>query len=214
MTRFLLSAITSLIAIVAFAAPPSLEVPAEITPSGEYARFTPKTDAVAITYVGLSGVDAFPSEELRDSRRFLLPTRGLAAGRYRFAAVAASKDGEQTRADFTVVVGSAPKPPAPGPGPVDPAPSGKFYFVIVRPDGPAVPAFVQYMAAAGWSELAKAGHQYKDKTLTEARALGLDIPAGTLLPCIVTLRADGTLARGPITAPQPDAISKLPEGVK
>lgn len=192
--------------------PPKLTVPAEVTPAGEYARFTPQTDCVSVTYIGLSGVDAFPSEELRDSRRFLLPTRGLAAGRYRFAAVGASKDGEQVRADFVVVVGSVPDKP-----PDKPPTTGKLYFLIVRPDGPTSPEFARYMSQPGWTDLHGMGYSYKDATLTEARALNVTIPEGTPLPCVVTLRIDGdkaTVARGPITIPAPDAITKLPEGVK
>lgn len=99
----------------AVAAPPTLKVPAEVRASEEYVRFTPETDARSVVYVGLSGVDPFPSEELKDARRFLLNTRGLPEGRYLFTAVAASDTGEQARANFVVVVGTPPKPPGPGP---------------------------------------------------------------------------------------------------
>lgn len=109
----------------------TLDVPAEITPHGGYARFTPKTNAVSIVYVGLDGIDPFPSEELRDARRFLLPVGGVAEGRYRFAAVAAGPDGVQARADFVVLVGNSPIPP-PGPKPPGPLP---------QPADPLVAAF-------------------------------------------------------------------------
>lgn len=109
-----------LIASVANAQPPSLTIPAEVKPAGQYARIAPTTDAVAVTYIGLSGVDAIPSDLLKDGRMFLLDTRGLAAGRYKFAAVGASKTGEQTRVDFVVVVGDAPPPFPPGPDPAPP----------------------------------------------------------------------------------------------
>lgn len=116
-----------LLAAGALAAPPSLEIPAEVKPTGEYVQLVPKTDAANVLYVGLSGLEPFPSAVLKDARMFLLPTRGLAVGRYRFAAVAAGKTGEQTRADFVVVIGDAP----PGPGPTPPVPPGP-----VPPPGP------------------------------------------------------------------------------
>lgn len=118
-----LSAVVGLLVVAAgaVAAPPTIEVPAEVKPVGEYVRFTPKGEIASVVYVGLSGIDAFPSEELKDPRRFLLNVRGLPAGRYLFAAVASSKDGEQARADFAVVVGDGTKPPdPPGPGPTPP----------------------------------------------------------------------------------------------
>jgi hypothetical protein len=123
--------------------PPSLVIPAEVRPSGQYVRFSPQTDAVAVAYVGLSGLDAFPSEDLKDSRRFLLDVYGKPAGRYGFAAIASSKTGEQVRADFVVVIGNVPPGPAPvppvppGPGPKpdptpDPIAAGKLYVVIIE----------------------------------------------------------------------------------
>jgi hypothetical protein len=106
----------------AWPAPPTLKIPPEIKPAGQYAMLAPDTDAVAVTYVGLDRVDPIPSAVLKDGRLFLLDTRGLARGRYRFAAVGAGKDGEQTRVDFVVNIGDAPPgptPPDPTPGPID-----------------------------------------------------------------------------------------------
>lgn len=120
--HFFYAAPLLLIATVgAFAEPPSIDIPAEVRPSGQYARLQPKTDAVSVIYVGLDSVDAVPSDILKDGRLFLLDTRGLPAGRYRFAAVGAGKTGEEVRADFTVVVGTPPLPPVP-PGPNPPVP--------------------------------------------------------------------------------------------
>lgn len=100
------------------AAPPDLEVPAEIRPAGQYVQFVPKTTAKAVTYIGLSNVDPVPAVVLKDQRLFLLDTRGLPQGRYRFAAVGTLGD-EQARADFAVVIGDAlPVPPPTPPGPV------------------------------------------------------------------------------------------------
>ena len=113
-----------LTASAAAADPPALDIPAEVRPANGYVRFTPKTDAASVLYVGKDAAFAFPSEELKDPRRFLLPAAGLAPGRYRFTAVAASKTGEQAAADFVVVIDGPPVPPAPpGPGPVPPGPT-------------------------------------------------------------------------------------------
>lgn len=121
MKRF---ALLLLLANSSLAAPPAIEIPPEVRPSGDYIALTPKTDAVSVIYVGLSGVDSFPSAFLKDPRSFVLPVRGLAAGRYKFAAVASSKDGEQVRVDFAAVIGTPPDPPKPPDDP--PAPADPF----------------------------------------------------------------------------------------
>lgn len=112
-------AVVVLWAASSWAAPPKLSIPAEVRPAGQYCRFLPETDAKSVLYVSLSGVEPIPSDVLKDGRLFLLDTRGLAAGRYKFAAVAASADGEQARQDFAVVIGD--KPPPDPIDPVDPA---------------------------------------------------------------------------------------------
>lgn len=104
-------------------------------------------------------------------------------------------------------------PPPPPPPPM----ADRLYFLIVRPNGPASPAFTQTMSDPAWTALTAAGHTYKDKTLTEAAALRVVLPPGTVLPVVVTLRvsADGTnseLVRGPIPLPTTaEAIRLLPE---
>lgn len=130
----------AVLACSAFAAPPTLEVPVEVRPSGGYARMTPKGDCVSVIYVSLDGADPFPSEELKDARRFLLPVQGLKPGRYRFVAVGAGKDGEQARADFAVQVAEIqtgpPKPDKPPENPPTQPATGKVWAIIVQPDGP------------------------------------------------------------------------------
>jgi hypothetical protein len=110
-----------LLAVVGAAAPPTLTVPADkLKPVAGYVRFTPDTTAKAVTYVPLDDAYPFPSEELRDGRRFVLPVAGLKDGRYRFVAVGTLND-EQTATAFEVVIGGGavddkkddgtPKPP-------------------------------------------------------------------------------------------------------
>lgn len=210
----------------AVAAPPKLTIPAELRPAGDYVTLKPDTDAVSVTYVGLSGVDPFPSDFLKDARHFVLPIRGLKAGSYKFAAVAASKDGEQARVDFTAVVPGEPGTPTPPPvpptppDPPTPPKPAALYFLIVRPDGPASAEFTRTMGLAAWADLRKSGHSVKDKTLTDAAMIGVTLRDGTALPCVLTLReaADGKsskIVRDAIPLPATEsAIADLPKGVK
>ena len=156
-------------ASLAPAAPPNLKLPDVIPAKEQYVRFTPDTDAKSVFYIGLSGVEAFPSDELKDGRRFLLDTRGLPQGKYQFAAVAASATGEQVRANFTVEVG-----PVPGPGvpPVIPPPATEE-LEKVRADYKAlieavkaIPADAALRTAAGtaYLDLAKAIKAKPDTT--------------------------------------------------
>lgn len=111
-----------LLALPLLAAPPTVDIPPEVRPSGQYAMLSPKTDAKAITYIGLSGIEPLPAAMLKDSRMFLLDTRGLAVGSYKFVAVASLND-EHTRIDFSVVIGTPPVVVTPpGPGPINPQP--------------------------------------------------------------------------------------------
>lgn len=121
-----------LLAAPAGADPPRLQIPAEVSAHGDYATIVPDTDAVSVVYIGLSNVQPFPSAFLKDSRAFVLPTRGLSAGRYKFVAVGAGKGGEQAQEAFVVLVGDVPPVPPPDPVPVprDPLwPSMKAAYV-------------------------------------------------------------------------------------
>ena len=84
---------------------------------------------------------------------------------------------------------------APPPKPVDPppVPTTKLFFVVVGGDGPASPAVETALRLPEWDTLKAKGHSYLYKTATEAVALKIKLPAGTALPCVVTLRvkADG-----------------------
>lgn len=114
------------LALPARAAPPDLKIPAELVPVDGYAVYVPTDDVKGITYIGRDGAQPFPAFLLADKRTFVLPVQGLAAGRYKFTAVASRND-EHTKADFTVVVGNPPAPPPippspPNPGPPNPPP--------------------------------------------------------------------------------------------
>lgn len=215
-----------LTASIGWAAPPKLIIPSEVKPTGQYAVVQPETDAASVLYIGLDGLEPFPAVLLADKRSFVLDTYGKKAGRYRFAAIGASKEGEQTRADFTLIIGTPPEPPPDNPPPDNPPgqPTAALYFAIVRADNqPATPEFSKIMKFEGWNELRKAGHLVKDFELSGARKLGMTVPEGTPLPVVLTLKRSkaGTwdqlyLNGKPWYRPIPttnDGILKLTEGV-
>lgn len=218
--RMLLATVWALAAVAsALCAPPSVDVPREVPATGDYVTISPKTDAKAISYVALSGVEPFPSAFLKDPKAFVLPVRGLPQGVYRFKGVASLND-EHTVFEFSVVVGK-PSPPPVTPGPVDPpVTNGKLYFLVVRADGPAAPELTKAMSLPAWDGLRSAGHSVGLATAKEAAPLNLGIPSGTTLPVVVTLRvsADGkssSIARPAVPLPTTaEGITKLPEGVK
>lgn len=128
--------------------------------------------------------------------------------------------GETAYSQTTITVGGPPAPapaPPPVPGPVPPTPR-VYYFLIVRPDGPAAPAFTEAMGRPAWKLLTVQGHQYKDKTVSgAARDVGFAVPAGTPLPCVVTLSTEGGVSRvvrPAVPLPTTDAaILDLPKSV-
>lgn len=99
---------------------PVVEIPAEVKAEpGAWVVVAPKTDAKSVVYVGLDGLAAFPSSELKDPRKLVVnPSK---VGRFRFVAVGTLGD-EQTATAFTIVVGNVPPGPGPGPNP-DPGPN-------------------------------------------------------------------------------------------
>ncbi len=122
MRQFLSAVLLLALASPSWADPPPLEIPAEIKAQpGAWVVVSPKTTAAAVLYVGLDGLSAFPSSELKDPRK-LVVAAPVVAGRWRFVAVGTLKD-EMTETPFSIVVGDAPPtppvPPTP-PGPTDP----------------------------------------------------------------------------------------------
>lgn len=170
-----------------FAAPPQLDIPAEVKAQGDYVVVTPKTDAMNVVYVALSGVEPFPSAMLKDPRAFVLPVRGLAKGKYAFVAVGAGPQGEQTTARFAVLVGEGPVPPPdpPKPPPVDPPPptQGVVWAMFIRPDQPITPEQAMTLRDAT-AKLQAKGIQVMNKSLANvtqpswrAAVQGVQLPA-------------------------------------
>lgn len=218
--RLTLAAVLTLVATVAAAAPPQLDLPAEVVPVNGYARLTPKTDAVGVVYVALDGAFPFPSEELKNPRTFVLPVAGLKDGRYRFVAVAAGKTGEQAQGQFVVVVGKAdpwpgPSPdPKPGPDP-KPAPvAGTLFLVVVEETSARTPEVARVLGdAAFWGGMKARDVNWRhyDKDAAEVARLGYMPHASKVgLPAVLVLDRAGKVldARKLTTAADVDATLK------
>jgi hypothetical protein len=204
-------------------APPTLDFPPENRPVNGYVVVEPKTDAVSITYVALDGVYAFPSKLLSDQRTFALPASGLKDGTYRWMAVAAGKGGEQTSKLLVVTIGQGgpvvidpPKKDDPVVPP--PTPADKFYFLVVRADGPASAEFTKAMTLPAWQQLRAAGHKVAQVTATQAAdpSIGAVVPPAQL-PAVVTLvvsadKKESRVVRPAVPLPATDAgVLKLAE---
>lgn len=111
-----------------------------------------------------------------------------------------------TDTDYLFTFGGKPVDPK-DPDPVDPVPKlGKLFFVCIRPDAPADPTFTKVMSLPEWQTLKGMGHGISSKTVKEAEALGIKLPATVTLPTVVTLRNNpngktSTVVRGPVDLP-------------
>lgn len=135
----------------AYCAPPKFEMPnnGKLYANSSWVDVVPTTDAVKVTYVGLSGLDPFPSAALKDDKRFILSTQGLGKGSYDFIAFASKKD-EHTVYRFKVLVGDNEVDPTPiDPKPDDskpddpklddaPVPDNDLYILMVYESGKSV----------------------------------------------------------------------------
>ena len=109
MKSFLLTLALCLAPLTAWAEPPKLVIPAEVKVTSRFVEVLPKdTDAASITYISLDGVVPIPTAWSSNPLALRFDAESLPAGRYKFIAIAASKTGEQTRADFAAVKGTPP----------------------------------------------------------------------------------------------------------
>lgn len=183
-----------LVAVSSFAAPPKLEIPSEkLKPVAGYVRFAPETTAKSVTYVPLDDAYPFPSEELKDGRRFVLPVAGLKPGKYRFVAVGTLND-EQTATGFEIVIDGSPEP--------KPSPSTtKVCVVIVEESQARTPAQGKVIADSGLRKWLKdGGHQIltvdKDDPQSGAAGYGPYLTQG--LPTVILIDATATTPRKPL----------------
>lgn len=211
-----------LLAPFAWAEPPPLKIPADLKPVAGYIRFTPETTAKSVLYLALDDAYPFPSEELKDTRRFILPVMGLKDGTYRFFAIGSLND-EMSVTPFSVVIGKGTPADPPKDSPKDPPkepippPVGSTYFIVIRPDGPATQEFARIMADAAWAEHRSAGIRVKDYTLAESASI-YKLPSRTNLPCVLALSSgpkESKVLAGPVNLPTTsDGIRKLAEVLK
>jgi virulence-associated protein VagC len=194
------------------AAAQSVRLPAELKVApGRLAALTVEWEGEDVRWDVPADLDVFREYD-PDPRKVRLRVIGYSPGAYRIVAVAA-KAGKLS--DFAACVvrvgGTEPKPPDKPPA------GGVLYFAVIRPEGPASPAFSRVMGDPAWATLKQRGHVVKDFTPGRARELRLPVPA--TLPAVLTLRvsADGrrsTLARPGVPLPTTsDAILQLAEGL-
>ncbi len=200
------------LAAPAWADPPKLLIPSEVPAQpGQWVVIVPDTDAKAITYVGLDGLSAFPSSELRDPRRLVV--NAPASGRFRFVAVGTLND-EQTAVPFTVVVAGTPPTPPPAPTP------DAFQQALQDAFGveAATPKLTQVRTLATFYRTAARTTVNDPRLLTtgdldHALKLGvklIGLPPGALSGLVQVIASDMTRALGdPIASPKPlDAATR------
>ncbi|HYH64783.1 MAG TPA: hypothetical protein VD866_08835 [Urbifossiella sp.] len=201
--KLLLSALLFLAASAGFAADHTI-------PAGRFADLKYKVECGDIVKVRVTPAPPQKADGL-DPGRFLFA--GEAGKTYSVRGYIINFKTEKFEdVDDTVTFGEKAVPP---PNPKNPDPkvtdskepvSPKLYFVVVRPDGPATPAFIMLMQNPGWTQLRAEGHTVKDFTVSEAVA-SLPVELGaTPLPAVVTLAVakDGKshhLYRTPSAAP-------------
>lgn len=158
--------------------------PDVLTPVSGFATFVPGPGVKDVRYIALDGEEPFPVALIGgDPKAFLFLTRGLPEKNYRFIGVASDSQGLLTQKAFAVRVG---KPPVTPKEPKDPPAVPKtLYFMIVRDDGPASPAFTKLMANPAWDTLRAAGHTVRDFTSTDAGEFRKSVKVP--LPAVLTL---------------------------
>ena len=202
----------------------SFDPPAVLDAKGGFAIYTPPADVVEVEYIALDGEEPFPVSQIGGSKTaFVFFTRGLPAKNYRFVGVASDSGGKLTRRAFSVPVGNVPPigtpPPKKDPPVVDPPVAATYYFLLVRPDGPATSAFTKIKENPAWKELQKAGHKVGDMSVTDLGPI-VGIPSPDILPCVITLQENPNTKKSKIVRPAiaipstPQGILDLPKGVK
>lgn len=199
----------------------AFDPPAILEAKGGFAIYNPPAEVVEVEYVALDGEEPFPVSQIGGSKTaFVFFTRGLPAKNYRFVGIASDSGGKLTRRQFSVPVGTPPvvTPPKPKDPPVVTPPAATYYFLLVRPDGPATASFTKIKSDPAWKELQKAGHKVGDMGVTDAGLIvGIAVP--DILPCVITLVENpatkkSTVVRPAIALPATGpAILDLPKGV-
>lgn len=142
-----------LVAATASAAPPTLELPAEVKGDpGAFVQVPAKTTGKTVQWKSIDpGLNLFPVELLKDTKTAVVTA--AKPGRYRIIAVTAAGDELSPFAETVVVVGEAPPtPPGPNPptppDPPTPAPTG-FRVIFVYESGELITAGQQLAMFSG-----------------------------------------------------------------
>lgn len=196
-----------------YADPPKLTLKDETKPGSKWVTVRADTPGKAVKFVPGPGLDPFPFS-LPDGKVFV----AIAEGKGPWSVSAYTSLNDELSDLVTVTVGGSTAPPVTPPvqPPISPPETSGLYFLVIRPDGPASPAFTNTMKLTEWQTLIKNGHSVKDKSATEAAAFG--VKPGTL-PAVarLTISADGKSSKLFDVVPLPTTgvdILKLPEGVK
>ena len=212
---FVLSAVLAA-AVVAVAAPPVVTVEPEI--KGEIGAFVAVrasvTEASVVKFVPLDkGLNLFPADLLADKTATVATT--AKAGRYRILCYSGNADGPSEPVITTVVIGSPDPTPDKPTDPEDPVPtpSTRYYFTVVRADGPAAPEFERWMKLSAWDDVRKAGHYVKD---FEVSKLPPGIAKPTALPSVVVMvqNTDGKTFSEQKRGPMPTTNEQIKELLK
>lgn len=184
------------VAILAVCAAPAfgqtVTMPKEVSaPVGRLATVVVESDGADTKYFTDGDLDLFREYDA-DPKVIRLRVIGYAAGKYTLRAITCRDNRLSDPAVCTVVIGKPADPPPVIDPPKDPPaqPEVRYYFAVVRPDGPVQPAVADSLRLAAWDEVKKAGHTVKDIPVSELPT-GLDRP--TSLPVVIVLRynADG-----------------------
>lgn len=215
-----------MLAGAAFSAPPA-PMPrssADVIPEGGYVDFTVEVPKGAAILWRISPQPVQQSKGLPPGRLVFGGKKGTT---YTATSIMVryNKETDQIEMDdrdYVFVFGGTPdktdpigKDPGTPKDPVTP-PSGLYYFLVVRADGPATSHHTKIMELPAWQTLRKAGHTVKDSTVSEATSSGITLPPGSDLPLVVILEgAKGSKILKAVPFPMTEpTILDLPKAVK
>ncbi len=181
-----------LVAAPAWADPPTLNIPPEITAQpGQWVVVAPETTAKAILYIGLDGLAAFPSSELKDPRKLVVNVPNQPGAKFRFVAVGTLND-EMAQTTFAVVVAGAPVPPPPPTDPFQAALQAAFQTEAAAPKLTQVQTLARfYRTAAGTTVNNPALKTYQDlQAVMKLGVTQIGLPHGALAGLISIIASD------------------------
>jgi len=213
MRQCMIGIVTLLAASTLYAEPPKLTLKEESKSGSRWVVVRAETQGKEVKFVPGPGLDPFPLS-LPEKKVFVAIAEGK--GPWKVQAYTSLNDELSDLVEITVGGSTSPPVTPPTNPPTQPPVTTGLYFLIVRPDGPASPAFTNNMKLTEWQTLIKLGHSVKDKTASEAATFGV---RPTTLPAVARLiiSPDGKSSKLFDIVPLPTTgadILRLPEGVK